>query len=101
MTVLQTRPAALDEGAHEFISTFVSHVAAVAGYGENRIVTIARAKALLLAALERGQDGSAQAWSELHQTIAGIVVANDALHARSSRAYLQSFIEENGDLADV
>jgi hypothetical protein len=100
MTTLQTRPAALDKSAHEFISTFMLHVAVAVGYGENRIVTIASVKRLLLAALSHDDGASSDAWRALYRTIAEIVVENDALSARSSRAFLQAFIQDNGDLAD-
>ena len=56
MTILEPSPPVLDQGVHEFISTFMMHVATVSGYGMNRIVTIARIKTLLLAALALAHD---------------------------------------------
>ena len=99
MTILQTRPAALDESAQTFIATFIPHVASVVGYGENRIVTISRVKTLLLDALSHADGASSDAWRALYQTIAEIVAAKHAHSARGSRIYLKSFLRENGDLA--
>jgi hypothetical protein len=100
MTTLLNPPVALDESAHAFISMFMRHVASAVAYGENRIVTIGHVKTLLLAALSNDDGPPSNAWSELYRTIVEIVAANEAPSAaRNSRAYLQSFIQENGDLA--
>jgi hypothetical protein len=101
MTTLDVPPsAALDESAHEFISTFMTHVATISGYGMNRIVTIARVKTLLLAAIARGGDAPSTAWSRLHHAIAELVATIDAGYdMHDAHDYLQSFIRENGDLA--
>jgi hypothetical protein len=90
-------PAALDESAHEFISTFMSNVATVAGGGSQCIKTVAQVKTLLLAAIA---GGSASAWSALYRRVDRIVAtAGDVTDARRAHEYLQSFISENGDLA--
>ncbi len=101
MTILEASPsAALDESASEFISTFMTHVSRVSGYGIHRVVTIARVKTLLLAAIERGDDASSTAWSALHHAIAQLVATADAAYdTYGAHVYLQSFIRENDDLA--
>ena len=92
--------AALDESAHAFITTFIGHVTTIVHDERSRMATIARVNVLLLAAL-RGGDGAAGAWSMLHRTIVEIVPDNNvAGNARCAYDYLQSFIRENGDLAD-
>jgi hypothetical protein len=101
MTTLQARPSrALDANAHEFIATFMSHVAEMAGHGPDRRTTLTRVKTLLLAAIESDADTSEAAWSMLHRAMFEIITAaRGAHHARSSHAYLQSFVRENIDLA--
>jgi len=100
MTTLRVpRPIALDASTHEFIATFMSHVATIAGYGRDRTATIAQVKALLLAAIEYGNADAEPAWSVLHQMVSEIVeTAHDAPDTRSSHAYLRSFVQENVDL---
>jgi hypothetical protein len=99
MTMLKTRPAAIDASAHEFISTFVSHVASVLDYGANRIVTLTRVKALLFVALSNEADASEEAWCTLHGMIAELVAAKHKLGSEAADAYLRAFVRENGDLA--
>jgi hypothetical protein len=99
MVTLETSPPALDENAHEFVSQFVSHVAAIIGYGSDRIVTIARVKALLLTALADDARASTDAWRALYRTITELVRPQARGGARYAHAYLQSFIHDNGDLA--
>jgi len=100
-TLLAPQPLALDESTHEFISTFMSHVAAVAGYGENRIAVIAYIKMLLLAAIATGDVDSSLQWSTLHRAIAELVACADyAPDARHAHAYLQAFLRENHDLSE-
>ena len=101
MTTLETQPfVALDESAHEFISTFMSHVATATGYGTNRIATIAGIKTLLLAAIERG-DEATSAWHTLYRAITRLLTPSGATNeTHSAYAYLQAFISENVDLAD-
>ena len=99
MTILEPSPPVLDQGVHEFISTFMMHVATVSGYGMNRIVTIARIKTLLLAALARGDGAPSTAWSALYRAISELVTPLDPGYDKhSAQVYLQSFISENGDL---
>jgi hypothetical protein len=98
ITLTAAPAAALDESAHDFIATFMAHVATAAGYHENRPAIIARVNVLLLAALAAG-DGASSAWNLLHRAITEIVPKNDAQRNTSrAHAYLQSFIKENEDL---
>jgi len=101
MTILETPPSlALDESAHEFISTFMEHVTTLTGYNKTRLTTIAGIKTLLLAALAHPDDASSTAWRGLYRSIDALVDA--ALYAhdtRTAHAYLRSFVQENGDLA--
>ena len=91
----------LDENDNIFISTFMSHVSAVVGYGENRLVTIARVKLLLLAAIADGNDPHRDAWTRLHRSVAEIVAAARRTPAsRRAHGYLRAFVRENGDLTD-
>jgi hypothetical protein len=97
---------ALDENALTFVATFMTHVAMVAGYPANRIATIERVKTivhvktLLLAAMADRDGDSSSAWSTLHRTIAEIVAtSNVARNAHGARAYLETFVQENHDLA--
>lgn len=89
----------LDESAQEFVSTFIRHVAMVAGYSENRIATIAHVKALLLSALANDEGACSSAWRAIYQTIAEIVAMKNSPPDARSAHYLQAFIRENGDLA--
>ncbi len=101
MTTLDApRSVVLDESAHQFIATFMTNVATVSGYGTNRIVTIARIKTLLLAAIGTGEVAPSTAWSMLHHAVADLIAAPDAPHeTHGARDYLGTFLEENGDLA--
>jgi hypothetical protein len=98
MTTAQALPAvALDETANGFISTFMAHVATLAGYGKNRLTTIATIKTLLLAALKRGD---ATDWRTLYHAVDELV--DGAIYAHDTKfayTYLCSFIQENVDLA--
>jgi hypothetical protein len=103
MTTLHgTPPVALDECAHEFIATFMTHVATLTGYGVNRLTTIAGIKTLLLAAMAHEADDAAIAWSALYRAIDDLVDASiDAHDTRFARSYLRAFMLENGDLANA
>jgi hypothetical protein len=102
MIALTAYPAGtLDESAREFIATFMSNVARVAGDGNASFTTLARVETLLEDALTGGTGGSARAWSELYQTIEAVVsTGRRAGDARRAHAYLRAFMRENGDLAD-
>ncbi len=101
MTTLQAfPPVVLDDNAHDFISTFMRHVATLTGYGTNRLATIAAIKTLLLAAMAHGDAAASTAWSALYRAIDELVDAStDAHDARIAHAYLRAFVQENGDLA--
>jgi hypothetical protein len=102
MTLLHEPPsAALDESAHEFISTFMSHVATVVGYGENRLVTLACVKSLLLAALTSPDAALTEPWRAVYRAITEILAANGASSRFSARLYLEAFLDDNGDLASA
>jgi len=99
MTTLKAdRVGELDENARSFVTTFVEHVATIAGDDRNRMAIVARVHVLLFAALT-GDDG-ASAWHMLHRAITTIVEdEHSARNARSAYAYLRSFVTENADLA--
>jgi hypothetical protein len=91
--------AALDACADQFVSTFVSHVAAMIGHGEQRIATILEIEGLVIAALTNSGRPDSSSWRILHQTIIDIVETRaDTLNERSAQ-YLRSFMRENDDLA--
>lgn len=98
VTLRHADPVALDAGADQFVSTFVSHAAAVIEHGETRITTILEIKALVVAALRNGGGSSSNAWKRLHQTIIDIVETRANVQNKRSARYLQSFILENDDL---
>jgi hypothetical protein len=77
----------------------MAEVASVAGYGDNRLWTIARIKELLLQALAHG-DADDQAWAQLYRTVADLLHdAAETPHNRDAAASLRSFLRENDDLA--
>jgi hypothetical protein len=100
MTTLDVPPSSmLDESAHQFISTFMSHVAEVSGYGADRLVTVARLKTLLLAAIAYGAGGPSTAWGALYRATGELLAAADGAPDRDgAHAYLRAFIRENTDL---
>jgi hypothetical protein len=92
----------LDANAHEFLTSFMADVASVAGYGENRLWTIARIKERLLEALAHGDNDDA--WARLYGAIANLLhdtdnVLHDAADAPHAAESLRSFLRENDDLA--
>jgi hypothetical protein len=102
MTALHAAPrVALDEAATGFISTFMSHVATLTDYDQHRLTTTAGIKALLLAAMEHGDDDASSAWRALYRAVDHLIDASIYAHdTRIAYEYFRAFIRENGDLAD-
>jgi hypothetical protein len=101
MATLQAAPAGgLDETEYGFISTFMTHVSTLTGYGKTRLTTIARIKTLLLAAMSGDQGSTSPAWRALYRAIDDLLEGAFYAHdTRTAYAYLRAFIQENGDLA--
>jgi len=88
----------LDANAHAFVTSFMADVASVAGYGADRIWTIARIKEFLLEALARGDAGD-RSWAKLYRSVADLLQnAADPPHDPGAVASLRSFLRENDDL---
>jgi hypothetical protein len=89
----------LDDGASAFVTEFISNIATVAGYRDDRLATIYGVKVQLLAALAGGTSASNDAWRSLYRSVSAVVDAAAGETNTRALAYLREFLRDNADLS--